>query len=380
MKNVLVLEFITSFGGVQAVYKNILPEMAKENKVFFLNPYSEMDDLEIGQLDNIEVVKMLLNSEKALGWKRGVFSKILICLKYGVKYLAYFFKIAKFVRKKEINLLYVSGKKEFLFAYLIKCFCGVPYIYHAHGFGKVTDINRFTKIAINNAEYVICVSNDVKSKIQKSGIESENIVVINNGLSLQSAEEKIKNAKRSDEREKGFLVVFAGTIQEQKGVLTLVKAVMQLRKQGCNIKLNLVGVCNNESYMKEIKNEASAEVVSICGFAENIYEYFLNADLIVLPSKEESFGMVLLEAMYARKAVIGSNIGGIPDIIVDGQTGYIFECDNHIDLAEKILKVYEDRDLCCALGEKGFARVCEVFTAEKQGKRINALINGEGNK
>lgn len=374
MKNVLVLEFITSFGGVQSVYRNILPELAKHNKIFFLNPYSGEDDLKISQ-NNIEIVDLLLKSPKALEWKKSLFQKISVFLKYGIRYFAYFFSLVKFVNKKNIDLLYVSGKKEFFFALLIKYFCKVPYIYHAHGFGKVEDINRFTKLAIKNSKYVICVSSDVMNKIRKSGIDSDNIVVVSNGLNLEDATKKIEQVKLGCIHDEQFTVSFGGTIQPQKGVLTLVKAVMLLNEKGYNIKLNLIGNCNDEKYLDEIKNNSSDNVVSVCGFADNIYEHFLATDIVILPSREESFGMVLLEAMYAKKAVIGSNIGGIPDIIVDGENGFLFECDNYIDLAEKISILYNDRDLCHSMGRKGFYRVCEVFTSEKQSNLINLFIN-----
>lgn len=375
MKRILVLEFITSFGGVQSVYKNILPELAKGNEILFLNPYSSQDDLGIGDFDNIEVIDMLLNSPKALNWKRGFIQKISVFLKYGIKYLLYFFRLAGFVKKNKVELLYVSGKKEFFFAVFIKLLCNIPYIYHAHGFGRVEDINQFTKLAIKKAKYVVCVSNDVKNKIIKSGVEKENIVVISNGLNLKEAEEKVTRAIPKQKSKKQFTVVFAGTIQPQKGVATLVKAVKLLNEKGYGVGLNLVGNCNDSSYMEELKSISSAEFVSFCGFSDNIYEYFLPADLVVLASREESFGMVLLEAMFAKKPVIGSDIGGIPDIIVDGETGFLFECDNYIELAEKILKLYKDRALCESFGAKGFQRVSEMFNSEIQGDRINKLIN-----
>ena len=381
MKRVLVLEFITTLGGVQSVYKNILPEIAEENKVFFLNPYSSKDDLDIGRHPNIEVVSIPLNSPKALGWKQGIGQKAAVLCKYGFRYLSYFFKLCAFVRQKKIQLVYVSGKKEFTFALLLKAVCGTPYLYHAHGFGKVEDINWLTKLAIRHAEYVVCVSNDVKTKIQHSGVDQDHVVVVNNGLHLATAEAKLSQAQtRSKEKEEDFTVVFAGVVQRQKGVHTLVQAVAALQEQGCRIRLNVVGQCRDEAYLKELQAAAPQDAVLFCGFSENIYDYFKAADLVVLPSYEESFGMVLLEAMYAQKPVVGSRIGGIPDIIVDGHTGYLFTCGDATDLADKILLLYKDRDLGCQLGQNGFKRVCTVFSSHEQSEQINALIRERKNK
>lgn len=380
MKRVLVLEFITTLGGVQSVYKNILPEIAKENEVFFLNPYSAEDDLGIGQYENIELVSVPLDSPKALGWKQGLLHKLMVVGKYGFRYLSYFFKLGAFVRQKKIDLLYVSGKKEFTFALLLKWFCGIPYIYHAHGFGKVADINWLTKSAIRQAEYVICVSNDVKAKIQSSGIDKNTVVVINNGLHLSTAEEKLCQAHVQPKDETNFTVVFAGTVQRQKGVHTLVQAIACLKEKGCNIKLNIVGQCNDAQYVEELQAAAPKDAVSFCGFSANIYDYFAAADLVVLPSYEESFGMVLLEAMYAKKPVIGSRIGGIPDIIVEEHNGYLFTCGDAADLAEKMLRLYDDRQLCRVFGENGFQRVCTVFSSHKQSEQINALIRERKSK
>ena len=375
MKNVLVLEFITSFGGVQSVYKNILPELAKENRIFFLNPYSVSDDLGIGQFENIEIVNMPLRSPKSLGWKKGILQRLLVCFKYFLPYFTYLFKIVGLCKQEKIDLMYVSGKKEFLFALLLKYFCNVPYIYHAHGFGKVEDINWLTKLAIRKSKYTVCVSRDVQNKIIKSGICSDRVLVVHNGLNLDEASEKLGRAKQGCINNEAFTVAFAGTIQPQKGVLTLVKAIMHLRESGCDIRLHLIGNCNGAEYAEQIREIALEDAVSFCGFSENIYEHFLTADVVVLPSREESFGMVLLEGMYAQKPVIGSDIGGIPDIIVDGQTGYLFSCDDALDLAEKIKKLYDDNNLAQNFGQNGFARVCNLFSSEKQAGAIGALIN-----
>lgn len=86
-------------------------------------------------------------------------------------------------------------------------------------------------------------------------------------------------------------------------------------------------------------------------------------DLVVIPSRWEDFGYVALEAMRAEKPVLASNVGGLKDIVVDGQTGYLFAPEEAQTLA-KLLKKARQMDLS-AMGRRGRAVFMEKFTASR---------------
>src|SRR4029079_19216509 len=90
-------------------------------------------------------------------------------------------------------------------------------------------------------------------------------------------------------------------------------------------------------------------------------------EMFVLPSRAEPFGIVLIEAMACRKPVIATRVGGIPEIIEDGQNGILVEPDNPEKLAEAIIRVLKNRDLQTSLANCGYAVVHERFSSEAMG-------------
>src|SRR5574344_1849812 len=115
---ILILEFITSVGGVQTVYRNIMPYLVKKHEIYFLDPYENEFDKKIISDKNAKIVNMPIKSKSALGWRTS--NKLKILIKYGWSYFKYLLKLIKFVKSEKIDLIYVSGKKEITFACIIK--------------------------------------------------------------------------------------------------------------------------------------------------------------------------------------------------------------------------------------------------------------------
>jgi len=88
-------------------------------------------------------------------------------------------------------------------------------------------------------------------------------------------------------------------------------------------------------------------------------------DAVVLATKCETFGLVLPEAMRAGVAVIGSNCGGVPEIIQHEKTGLLFESENTVDLTTQLSKLVEDKTFCAKLAKAGKEDADERFSEEK---------------
>jgi glycosyltransferase involved in cell wall biosynthesis len=108
--------------------------------------------------------------------------------------------------------------------------------------------------------------------------------------------------------------------------------------------------------------------------------YYLSADVFVLPSitlkgKTEGLGVVLLEAMASGCPVIGSNVGGIPDIITDGENGFLVPEQNPGAMADKIIQIFSDANLREKFRENAYERIGESFTWDKIGKCFSEVYS-----
>jgi len=110
-----------------------------------------------------------------------------------------------------------------------------------------------------------------------------------------------------------------------------------------------------------------SKYVTLVGYVSkfNLPEYYSMADLIVYPSRQEIFGLVLVEAMACGKAVIGSNIMGPSEIIVNGETGYTSDFMDLTKISEQIIELFNNRMLLTQMGKKSLERVKKNYTWEK---------------
>jgi D-inositol-3-phosphate glycosyltransferase len=160
----------------------------------------------------------------------------------------------------------------------------------------------------------------------------------------------------------GPLVVYVGRIAPIKGLETLLDAVAQLRARGSAVRLLIVGgeadepVDGHEAEIRRrVETLGLGDAVRFAGAQpqEALRDYYVAADVTVLPSYYESFGMVALEAMACGSPVIGSRVGGLTTTVRDGVTGFLVPDGDAGALAERIDALVGDADLRFRLGREG---------------------------
>jgi glycosyltransferase involved in cell wall biosynthesis len=179
---------------------------------------------------------------------------------------------------------------------------------------------------------------------------------------------ELKNKLGFDE--KSFNIGMVGRINEAKGQHLLIKAVELLVKKGLNANAYFVGHPMKESYLTElkddVKNRGIEQNIHFLGFMKNPHHFYQVCDAVVLASKRETFGLVLIEAMQVGTAVIGSNSGGVVEIIDDKKTGLLFENQSYESLAQKIELLMNDATLKEKIAKAGQEKCQEMFSDEKQ--------------
>jgi len=188
------------------------------------------------------------------------------------------------------------------------------------------------------------------------------LVYIPNGVDVKDFNPKILPILKKNK----FTFLFVGKLTKTKGILYLLKAFEKLREEKENIQLFLIGN-GAPSTMKEFKLRAKKiQDVHFLGdkSADKIKNYYTSCDVFVMPSLSEGFGISNLEAMACERPVISTKTGGIIDVIVDGETGFLIEPADSDSLYQAMKKMAECPDLVKKMGKKARERVIKNFSWE----------------
>ncbi len=173
------------------------------------------------------------------------------------------------------------------------------------------------------------------------------------------------------------IILFVGQMGKyhtHKGIDCLINSFGIVKGKINNPYLVLVGAGDAISeYKKLCKKQNITKNTIFTGFVndETLIRYYKSSNVLVLPSTSisEGFGMTLIEANACGKPVIGTNIGGIPYVIKDGENGLVVPPKDPNALAEAIFRILSDRELAERLGKTGYKKVIKNFTWEKSGEK-----------
>jgi glycosyltransferase involved in cell wall biosynthesis len=182
-------------------------------------------------------------------------------------------------------------------------------------------------------------------------------------------------------------LLFVGRLEERKGIDTLFAALPAIMSEQEELIVHIVGddtlpdadgVPFRKKFEEAHSNAKWFHRVRFHGHVddEQLLELYRDCSIFVAPSKYESFGLIYLEAMRFAKPCIGSNVGGIPEVVAEGSTGILIEPGNVKELEAAILKMAGDQNLRSAMGKAGHLRFEQTFTAEKFGERVIKFVRG----
>lgn len=179
---------------------------------------------------------------------------------------------------------------------------------------------------------------------------------------------------------KPIRIVFAGRFSPEKNIEMLMKASSKLWNEGFLIELFIIGEGALEKKLREECVNNKWQFVRFMGYISNkelIKMNFCDADIFVLPSKEERQGKVLLEAMACSIPVIASNAGGIPAVIKHGYNGLLFNPNDFCNLCETIKSIINNEKLRSILIENGY-RFAKKHTLDLEIQKIVNIVENYG--
>ncbi|WP_312083564.1 glycosyltransferase [Epilithonimonas hominis] len=209
------------------------------------------------------------------------------------------------------------------------------------------------------ADKVVCVSRSVKDYLVTiKEIPEAKGQVIYNPVSFPKKFPKTKTNNH-------FNMVYVGRLGKVKNVQMLIRAFSRLIKQ--DVRLTVVGNGSELENLKMLADELQcADRVIFTGFVKEPSKFLANADLFVLPSFSEGFGIAAVEAMLLKVPVLCSNVGGIPEFVHDGENGWLFSPTSEEELSDKLNHIVScSEDYLVEMGTKGYASVADLFTVQK---------------
>lgn len=291
------------------------------------------------------------------------------------------FKLAKYINSNKIDVLHIHWGKDLLLAVLAKIFSRrkVKLIYTRHMALTRKKDDIYHRFLYRNVDaYLVITKVLYNEAVEYLPIEKSKIHIIYHGVpEKKSKPDDCKSfLKKSGMHEHIFRLVIFGRIEEGKGQHTVIDAVNELKSKGKKVELAVIGHIMDEEYYSSIQNDIKEydleDSIFYLGFHDNPINIMPCFDTVVLATKCETFGLVLPEAMRAGVVVIGSNCGGVPEIIEHEKTGLLFESENAIDLADKLEHVFDDIAFRNKLAIAGKNGADKRFSEEKH---FETLIN-----
>lgn len=257
----------------------------------------------------------------------------------------------------------------------LKVFYNIPFTVAIHG----PDLNNalqdrrlriLTKHSIIRASRIFPNSFDTKNRFYAIFGETfrrkTRTIFPGVDLKLYPKDKKIKIINKKYHLTGKRLVIYAGRLDKEKGVEFLIKAAKMIEAE-----IYILGGGDYQKELGKLVQKLKLKNVHFIGYIGKEYlnelrEFYRRADVVVVPSTvKEAFGIVILEAMACSTPVVASKIGGIPNIVKEGKTGFLVQPRSVNEIVEQVNKIINDDKLRTAMGERCRKMIEEKFTWEK---------------
>jgi len=257
----------------------------------------------------------------------------------------------------------------------------VPHVHYIHEFGLLDHNLAFDwgaakakKYIQQNSRKVLFISSPVQQHYE-SGTPWKNACILESAIDVPR---QLRNQYRNlPSLADGLKIIVAGQIKPQKGQIDAIRAAISLHKQKIPVLLDIVGK-GEPSYLdklwKMIRAEDAKTYIRVLGWRKDALWDFLNYNVLVVPSKNEAFGRVTVEAMKIGLPVTGTTTGYTPSIVDHGKTGMLYEPGDINGLTDCLKKLYYNRQLHKRISEAAFQMAEHRFNKSKYSDKLVKIV------
>ena len=289
-------------------------------------------------------------------------------------------KACEVVRRERIDLIHAHEFTGNTYGSLIARLVGVPFVATVHGRNYYWEQGkrRLAYRVVSRISTMVAVSEDLKRFIARNvGVPEERIKVIYNGQEMLpsiAADEKRRLRTELGIAPADQILGLVGSLYPVKGHHHLLAAVPQVLRVYPQATFLIVGKGDLEdSLREEVTRRGLEKAVRFLGYREDVPKLLSIMDIFVLPSLSEGLSLALLEAMAAGKPVVATNVGGNPELVRDGVTGFSVPPQDPDALAGGILSLLGDEGRRKIFGENGRKRVQQHFSLQAMADNYQKL-------
>jgi glycosyltransferase involved in cell wall biosynthesis len=245
------------------------------------------------------------------------------------------------------------------------------------------DVSKVAQYELAQLNCVLAVSNQVAATLELGGVQRDRIRVLHSGLDSHWIQGD-KGEAGTDLRQRLGIAAHAdvvgtvGNLFPRKGYDIMLRALPEVIAMVPDVHYLVIGQ-GDEEYEKSLRalcgNLGLAARVHFIGFESRVRAFLDRMDVYVQPSLMEGFGIAVLEAMAREKPVVASRTGGLPDIVVDGETGLLVPPGHIGELARAVTSLLKDPARREAMGRKGRQRVMQQFTVEAMMRDLSSAYD-----
>jgi len=228
--------------------------------------------------------------------------------------------------------------------------------------------NTLSRWKYRQVDCFICASDAIRQLLLSDRVESARAVTVHEGIDLERVE-LAPPAKLHEEfwlPHHAPLVGNVAALVPHKGQRHLIEAAMLVLRQVPDARFVIAGGGElRESLERAIKENRLEKHVMLAGFRPDVLSLHKAFDIFVMSSVTEGLGTSLLDAMAAGKPIVATTAGGIPEVVVDGETGFLVPPRDHQSMADALVKLLKDPELRKKMGHAGLVRARRKFSADR---------------
>ncbi|MCL1844658.1 MAG: polysaccharide pyruvyl transferase CsaB [Defluviitaleaceae bacterium] len=292
-------------------------------------------------------------------------------------------KLSRYVRQNGFDIIHAHGARANFISMMLKPFVFVPVITTVHSDYKLDFTDKFYKrffytglnsVALRRLDYYIGVSEEFRKMLINRGFDESRVFSVYNSLDFKKeisfcAKDEFLRRLGVDADGK-TLIGIIGRFDFVKGHDVFLRAAAKISKSRDDFLFLMAGEGPEEANLKKLAETLGiSKNVIFCGFVNDIFSFINAIDINVCASRSESFPFMLLEGTLLKKPTVSTAVGGIPELIIDGETGLLVRDGDFDALAERIMFYAENAETSALHGENLYLHSKANFSKESLQKK-----------